>query len=430
MNHPLKVHLRGRRRLLRAWRTRAVFWCGAVLVGLAAVGFAKACEWAITLHAGIAQRWPYLVPLLTPVALVLVVGLTRRFAPAARGSGIPQAIAALESDDAEHRGALLSLRVAAAKMVLTVIGLLGGASVGREGPTVHIGAALMHMLGRFVALPHAYLRRGLVLAGSAAGLAAAFNTPIAGIVFAIEELARSFEERSTGTLITAVILAGVVAVGLQGDHAYFGVANAQLPDWHAWLAVPVCGIVAGLAGGLFATLLIAAGQWLSPLLGERPLRTAFALGSGVALIGLLSGGASYGTGYEQVQALFAGDAPAQPLFPLFKALATLGSYLSGMPGGVFSPSLATGAGIGADLAPMLPQVPAAAMIVLGMVAYFTGVTQSPLTGAVIVMEMVDDHALILALLATAFIAGGSSRLVCREPIYRAMAANFLPRGRP
>jgi len=188
--------------------------------------------------------------------------------------------------------------------------------------------------------------------------------------------------------------------------------------------VLVCGLVAGLAGGLFATLLIAAGRRLAAFSAEQPLKLTFALGVCVAIIGLISGGSSYGTGYEQVQALFSEPARIQPLFPLFKALATLGSYLTGMPGGIFSPSLATGAGIGAGLAPLLPQTPPAAMIVLGMVAYFTGVTQSPLTGAVIVMEMVDDHSLILAMLATAFIAAGTSRLVCRQPIYRAMAINF------
>ncbi len=118
------------------------------------------------------------------------------------------------------------------------------------------------------------------------------------------------------------------------------------------------------------------------------------------------------------------------MFPVLKWLATLASYLTGVPGGIFSPSLATGAGLGADLAPLLPKVPLATMIVLGMAGYFTGVTQSPLTGAVIVMEMVNDHALILPLLATAFLAMGVSRVLCDQPLYQALTAPFLAKPEP
>ena len=113
------------------------------------------------------------------------------------------------------------------------------------------------------------------------------------------------------------------------------------------------------------------------------------------------------------------------MFPAYKWLATLSSYLTGVPGGIFSPALATGAGLGADLARLVPQAPPEAMVVLGMAGYFTGVTQSPLTGAVIVMEMVDDHALILPMLATSFLALALSRLVCKQQIYRALSLPFL-----
>jgi H+/Cl- antiporter ClcA len=109
-----------------------------------------------------------------------------------------------------------------------------------------------------------------------------------------------------------------------------------------------------------------------------------------------------------------------------KMLATTFSYLSGIPGGIFAPSLATGAGVGVELAHWMPAVPAAAIIILGMVGYFTGVVQTPITAFVIVMEMTDNHALLLPLMATAFLAFVTSRLVCPDPIYRALARNFLP----
>jgi H+/Cl- antiporter ClcA len=411
--------------LLRKWQTRTVFWCGAVAVGLVAVGFADACSWAIRTHAMLIARWPLFGPLLTPFGLVVVVWATRSIAPGSRGSGIPQAIAALDTADHAHRAGLLSLRVAFSKIALTVIGLLSGASIGREGPTVHVGASIMDALGRYAHFPYDYVRRSLILAGSAAGLSAAFNTPIAGIVFAVEEMARSLEERTTGTLITAVIVAGVVATGLLGDHAYFGVAHAQLTSARSWLSVPLCGLSGGLAGGLFSEVLIGASRKLAPIATARPYALAFALGLFVTLFGLLSHGDTYGTGYEQTRALLGGGTP-DLLYPLTKWLATLASYLTGAPGGIFSPSLATGGALGADLAPLTPQTPMAAMIILGMAGYFTGVTQSPLTAAVIVMEMVDGHALILPILATAFLALAVSRIVCKVPIYRALAQPFLP----
>ncbi|MDB5978671.1 MAG: chloride channel protein [Nevskia sp.] len=416
--------------LLRNWRTRAVFWCGAISVGLVAVGFAEACDWAIHIHARFITRWPLAAPLLTPLSFVLVVWATQRFVPGARGSGIPQAIAALDLPETDDRSRLLSLRIALGKIALTVLALLGGASVGREGPTVHVGASIMDALGRFARFPYDYLRRALVLAGGAAGLAAAFNTPIAGIVFAVEEMARSMEERTTGTLLTAVILAGVVSTALLGNYTYFGVSNAHLPTAGAWLGVLLCGCVGGLGGGLFATALIASGRRLAALAAQRPIALAFALGLLVAMLGLLSQGSTYGTGYDQARGLLTGQANPGLLFPVYKWLATLASYLTGTPGGIFSPSLATGAGIGADLAPLVPQAPLETMVVLGMAGYFTGVTQSPLTGAVIVMEMVDDHALILPMLATSFLALAVSRLVCKEQIYRALALPFLKPPRP
>ncbi|MGE0383312.1 MAG: chloride channel protein [Gammaproteobacteria bacterium] len=410
---------------LRSWKTRGVFWLGAVAVGLAATAFAHACDIAIGFHAGLVQRWPIAAPLIAPAGILVVAWLTRRYLPEAGGSGIPQAIAALAIQDPVLRRRILSIRIAVAKMVLTVAGLMSGASIGREGPTVHIGAAILASIGRLGRFPSEYLRRGLVLAGAAAGLAAAFNTPIAGIVFVVEELARSFEERTTGTVITAVVIAGAVSTGLLGNYAYFGVSTAHIHDVKSCLAIPVCAVIGGLAGGLFSRALLGLERRLAPARRANPVKAVLVPVLLIALIGAVSGGTSFGTGYEQARMLVAGEAGPGPLFPLLKWLATLASYLTGIPGGIFSPSLAIGSGIGSNLAPLLPYVSVATMAVLGMVGYFSGVTQAPLTGAVVVMEMVDDHALVLPLLATAFLAMGVSRLICPVPLYKALANAFL-----
>ena len=420
-----------RNQFFRRWSTRAVFWLGALAVGGVAVGFQYLCDWALAAHDRLLSGsgvLTWLIALALPPAGLVTIGyITRHFAPGSEGSGIPQAIAALEVPPGTPRTKLLSLRIAIGKIVLTMLGLLCGASIGREGPTVHVGASIMEALGRIARFPHEQVRRSLILAGAAAGIAAAFNTPIAGIVFAVEELARSFEERTTGTLLTAVVLSGVVSLACLGNYTYFGSYVGHLPTLASWRIVPVCGVVGGLAGGLFSRLLIDGQRRLAPLYRSHPVRLAAGLGLILALLGLISGGSTYGSGYEQARLMLAGgpDSGLGAFAPL-KALATLVSYLSGIPGGIFSPTLATGAGFGAELSRFVPEAPYESVVLLGMAAYFVGTIQSPLTGAVIVMEMVDDHELILPMLATSFIALLVSRIVCPKPIYHTLAESLIP----
>ena len=401
-----------------------MFWGGALLVGASAAGFAKLTDWATRRHEHWAATHAWLAAAAIPIVFVLLAEFTRRIVPAARGSGIPQAIATLDAQGAEARGRLLSIRIALAKVGLTTAALLGGASVGREGPTVHVGASLMHALGRWIDVPYQSVQRSLLLAGGAAGVAAAFNTPIAGIVFAVEEMARSFEERATGTVLTAVVLAGVTSVGILGNYVYFGHPQVGLPAIPAATAAIGCGLIAGLCGGLFSRLLLDAAARLKPHLQARPITTVIALGLLVSMLALWSQGAVYCSGYGEARELLDGTRQATLLYPLFKLLATLATYLTGMPGGIFSPSLSIGVGIGADLAPLFPQLNPASVMVLGMAAYFAGVTQAPMTGAIIVMEMIDRHEAILPILASAFVASAVSRLIMPKPLYLALALPF------
>ncbi|HEX5326808.1 MAG TPA: chloride channel protein, partial [Acetobacteraceae bacterium] len=195
----------------RVMLRRMIFWIGALAVGLCAIGFAAGANHANHLYhqlIAITRFAPFIV---APAGLALVAWLTRRFFPGSQGSGIPQAIAALQMRDEGQRRSVLSLKLAFGKIVLTLLGLLAGASVGREGPTVQVGASIMLTLGKWVRFPRIELERGLILAGGAAGIAAAFNTPLAGVMFAIEEMSRSFEERTSGTVLTAVIVAGLLS---------------------------------------------------------------------------------------------------------------------------------------------------------------------------------------------------------------------------
>lgn len=399
-----------------------VFWAGALFVGLAAALFALMASHADHSFTQLADQYPWLPFVITPLGLMLISWLTRRFFPGASGSGIPQTIAALRL---KNKSAVLSFRIAIGKLLLTVMGLFCGASIGREGPTVHIGASIMYSLRHFANFPAFYYRHGLIAAGGAAGVAAAFNTPLAGIVFALEEISRSFEQRTNGIILTAVIFAGMTAMAIHGNYNYFGISSTVFElDFSLVLSIILCGIVGGVLGGLFSQSLISGSRWIHPWLVKYPLRIAFIIGLLLACIGVLSEHKSFGTGYESAYAIVTGSSDFDPMFPVYKFVATLGSYLTGIPGGIFAPSLATGAGIGHNLAHWIPLAPMSFMVLIGMVAYFSGVIQAPITAMVIVLEMTANQNMIFPLMITALIGSGTSSLVCPRSLYQVLAESF------
>ncbi len=407
-------------------RQRGLFVLGGIVVGAAAYGIAVLADQAGDAFRTLFARFPYAAFLLTPCGFALSSWLARRFFPNSGGSGIPQAIAARQLAGLAARERLVSLRTAAGKTVLLLVGLLCGASIGREGPTVQVGASIMFAVGRL----SPRRQPGLILAGASAGVSAAFNTPLAGIVFGIEEMSRSFEARASGTIIGCVIAAGLTSLALQGDYTYFGITHAVLgPSVQGWLAVPILGVAGGLLGGGFSRVLILFGGGPPGRVGaairRHPVAFAAACGLFVAACGWLSGGTVFGTGYLQAQALVQGQGAMPAAFGVLKLLATVASSVSGIPGGIFAPSLAVGAGLGANVALLLPSAPTQALVVLGMVAYFAGVVQAPITAFVIVAEMTGDHAMVVPLMLTALIAFAMSRLVCHEGVYHALAHNFV-----
>jgi H+/Cl- antiporter ClcA len=410
----------------RRWRMRLVFWGGALAVGVVSVGFAAlATQAAVLFHFLMFRSWCALI--LTPAGFVLSVWVANRYFPGSQGSGIPQAIAARHLRDMESRSRLLSLKLTFGKILLTLFGLACGASIGREGPTVQVGAAILLQAGK---LGRMVGQRGLILAGSAAGVAAAFNTPLAGIVFAIEEMGRAFEQRNAGLVLIAVILAGLASLGLVGNYSYFGSNASMLTVTIDWVALVACGVVGGVCGALFAKLVLRAssllGDWVSAAPKSRILMQAAACGLVVALCGLMSHDATYGTGYEAARGAVEGGHLPWSFAPL-KLVATLASTISGIPGGFFAPTLAIGAGLGDMIADILHVHAPGAIVLLGMTAYFAGVVQAPITAAVILGEMSNDTSMRLPLLLAALIGYGVSRVFQRESLYHALARNFLAR---
>jgi H+/Cl- antiporter ClcA len=416
----------------RLWTVRAIVVLLAAAAGLTVVGFTWLAEAAYGRFAAL-RALAWWSPLVwTPLCTAAVVWCTRRYAPGAGGSGIPQVMATLDTKvgDAE-RGLFVSLRLTAAKILLTTGGLLGGLSLGREGPSVQIAAGVMLQARRLMPAGGAVGVHGLLVAGGAAGIAAAFNTPLGGVMFAIEELARAPEQRSSGLIIAGIVLAGLVAVSAHGNGTYFGVIHA--PAVGFWLLWPglVVAVLSGLAGGLFSRLMIASlsgssADRVSRWRARRPVLFAGACGLGVALIGIATGGAAFGSGYASTRTMVEGSAAMPFAYAPFKFLATWLTTWSGAPAGIFAPSLAIGAAFGNDVALLLYGMQVPALIALGMVGFLAAATQAPLTAFIIVMEMVDGHAMVLSLMACALIACAVARLIS-PPLYPTLARLQLAR---
>ena len=400
----------------------------AVLGGIAAALFARLCDAAMDLHTRLYAIAPWATLALLPVGFALAAWLTRRFAPEAAGSGIPQVIAAAEQRwHGRWGGQRVTLKTAIWKVCLAAALLVCGASIGREGPTVQVVAGIMRTLTR--GLKGGPGRRAIIIAGGAAGVAAAFNTPIAGVVFALEELAKSFEKRTHTTVILVVVVAGLASYALQGDYAYFGVLKGEATLSSAWLAAPIIGLAGGVCGGGFS-------RCLAYLIGPRdnavtvwrrahPVAFATLCGVVAASVAFASGGLTFGAGYHEARSLLQDHSGRGLSLAVWKFVASLAAAASGAPGGIFATSLAIGAGIGA----MFAHTGLAAMagrdaVVLGMASYLSGVVQAPLTSAVILMEMTRDPGLVGPLMLAALVARWASSWVMPEPIYHLLSESW------
>ncbi len=422
-------NLRAELSSFRLWVDRAIVLGYAVAAGLFVVGFTMASEWAFSLFQSLYGSHPWAVLVWTPALTAAIVWATRRWFPGASGSGIPQIKAALDPElPPEKRGLFASLRLTVAKIGLGAAGFLAGLSIGREGPSVQVAAGVMQHAKRWLSPQSTIDMRSLLVAGGAAGIAAAFNAPLAGVVFAIEELSGRLEARASGVIITGIVLAGLVAVSAFGNLSYFGVIRVPPIGWN--LLGPGLGVAlaSGVAGGLFSRLMIAsltgAPQRLNHWRARWPVRFAAVGGLVIAVIGLVTGGVTFGAGSEAVKQMLAGHDELTPLYTLLKFIVTWLSAWVGVPGGIFAPSLSIGAGIGDGIAQLAGADLGPALIAMGMAGFLAAVTQAPLTAFIIVMEMVDGHSMVLSLMASAMLASLVSRMISR-PLYEALAEHMV-----
>jgi len=415
---------------VRAWWRQAVWALAAVAAGGSALYFIYAERQATEFTRQAMQRSPYLAAVIVAVGMIVICRLRDRVFPGTQGTGIPQVIAALAMGEQPARARVLSLRIALGKLVLLTLGLFSGTTIGREGPSVHVAACCMYVSRRWAPFPAHLIERGLILAGGAAGIAAAFNAPVAGVVFAFEEIGRAFDKRNLGTMVRTVVVACLVCIAVLSNYLYYGQVDVQLRSLRDWLAAPALGLAGGLLGGCFAQAVASTTPRVARLAQRRPYAVAGSLGLTLAVLGLLSDGATYGSGDQQAAAILLHGQVLSSTYPLVKAAGSFVTLISGIPGGLFAPSLSVGAGLGQLAAGLLPEMNRQAVVLLAMGAYFSGVVQSPVTAAVIMIEMTAARGMVLPLLTATVLAYGASRLVCPVSLYESLADSFLRAGVP
>ena len=421
-----------------SWWRRGIFILAAMATGFAALVFNLADKMSVQFRAflldgqevfglqigesagaGIAMAMAIL-------GMWIVMTVRDRYFPGTQGTGIPQVMASLDvkADDPLRRG-MLSWRIAIGKALLLFVGIFSGATIGREGPSVHVGACLMYLTGSWARFPSWAMQRGLILAGGGAGIAAAFNAPVAGTVFAIEEIGRSFEKRNVGFIIFGVAIACTACWIYLGDYVFYGKINPSLTSPVQWLAIIPVAAVAGFLGGAFSRGVVAGTRWINTHLKQHRVLIPLGLGLGLALLGFFTGGLTYGSGYGEAFDILQYEKQMPPYYAFAKAAGSFISLISGIPGGLFDPSFSVGAAFGQLIAPLFEGIDPKAIIMLSMASYFTGVVRSPITSVVILLEMTSARDMAMPLFMACTIAYESSRLIAKKPIYEALAEIFL-----
>lgn len=398
-------------------------WASAVVAGFISVGYALVFRAAEGLfHRLVDTYGSYWAFLVTPVLFLAAWYLVQRFAPEAGGSGIPQIMAANEmpySGLAKDRvDRLLSVRTALVKVGSSLLCVLGGGAIGREGPTLQISTSVFHFFGRIVRrfAPDTN-EQTWVIAGAAAGLASAFNTPLGGIVYAIEELGVAHFQRIRTALIGAVIVSGLVAQWILGSYLYLGFPQLQTIEFSFLPIALLVGVVTGLLGGLFGRWLFFLSEWRRTF-ADRRLLALLTVGTGLLMAGLVAiTPHAAGTGIELITGLLFRSDHSSPVLAAVRFSATMISYLSGAAGGIFSPALAIGATIGAWLTEVFATQHPNLMVLLGMIGFLTGVTRTPFTAFILVLEMTDRHSAIFPMMLVALVAQWAAHMVEAESFY-------------
>lgn len=409
------------------------FWGGAIIVALFAIFYSELFRYAEFALAAILNWNREIIFLLTPACFLISWWLVKKFAPYAKGSGIPQVMASVElSNPKEYKkiSKLLSLKILFIKIISSIIMVLGGGAIGREGPTIQISASIYKKINEI--LPSSWPRiskKNMIMTGAAAGLSAAFNTPLGGIVFAIEELTRTHFTYFKTALFTGVIIAGFLTQSISGSYLYLGFP--KISDISLWIIIPV--ILVAAISGILSSLL---SQGMLMILKfkksfkKQKEELLFLLGSSliIASFAYFLSNQILGSGKDIIEnVLFTSDKVLPWYTPLLRMIGTGLSFTTGSAGGIFAPALGAGATVGSVFGGIFDFSPSEInlLILVGMVSFLVGITRAPFTSAILVIEMTDRHNLIFYLMLSGLVSSFVAFYVNRHSFYDVLKTGYL-----
>lgn len=410
------------------------FWIGSVITGFVAVMYAKIFAWGENLLHFILDWHSWMIFIIAPIGFVVSWWLVKEFAPNAKGSGIPQVMAAVElANPKEHRKirSLLSLKIIVFKILSSLVLVIGGGAVGREGPTIQIAGSVFRKVNEYLpAWWPKISKKNMIMTGAAAGLAAAFNTPLGGIVFAVEELSKTHINYFKTALFTAVIIAGLTAQTLAGSYLYLGYPKTNDVSLMVMFPIILVGGIAGILASQLSVIMLKMNDWKKRKLKTDRANVAFLIFCAliIASIAFFINREILGSGKEIMErVLFTSEKHEDWYVPVLRMLGPALSFTSGGAGGIFAPALTAGASIGSVISGFIHLSPNETNVVVlaGMVAFLTGITRAPFTSAIIVLEMTDRHSLIFHLMLAGMVSSIASILVSRHSLYDVIKVNFL-----
>ncbi|HEY4195032.1 MAG TPA: chloride channel protein [Mucilaginibacter sp.] len=409
------------------------FWIASIITGLFAVVYARLFLMAENFTAVIYKQHEWYLFILMPGCFIIAWWLVKRFSPYSRGSGIPQVAAAIEitnprSDQKVNK--LLSIKVILVKVLSSLVLAIGGGAIGREGPTIQIAASVFRKVNQYLpAWWPKVAKRNMIITGAAAGLAAAFNTPLGGIVFAIEELTKTHFSYFKTAIFSSVIIAGLTAQGILGPYLYLGYPKMGNLSGFIFLGVVLVAIISGLLGSGMSKVILLILKWKSKFkLDREHILYVVCCALILAGVAIFVNDSVLGSGKGVMErVLFTSDKYSSWYAPLLRILGPLLSFTTGAAGGIFAPALGAGASVGSLVSGWfhLSDTNTNLLILSGMVGFLTGVTRSPFTSAILVLEMTDRHNVIFHLILAGMIASLVSILIDKHSLYDHLKVQYI-----
>ncbi len=409
------------------------FWVASLVSGLIAVFYSKIFGYLEGITFKIIHFHDWMIFILSPACFVIAWWVVNKFARYSGGSGIPQVMAAIElanprNDKKVTR--LLNLRVFLVKIFSSFVMILGGGLIGKEGPTIQIAGTVFLKINEW--LPSWWpkiSKRNMIMTGAAAGLAAAFNTPLGGIVFAVEELTKTHISYFKTALFTAVIIAGLTAQGMLGPYLYLGYPDVSALSRFIFFPLILVAAVTGLLGSGMSKVIIWIIKWKRSFKFKyQHFIYVLACGLVIASIAFFLDPRVLGSGKEiMTTTLFTPAKDVAWYTAIDRIIGTMLSFTTGAAGGIFAPALGAGAGVGSLLAGWL-EVSANntnLLILCGMVGFLTGVTRTPFTSAILVLEMTDRHSVIFHLMIAGLVASIISMFFDKHSLYDHLKIQYM-----